>query len=408
VTAVSGRIAEFRERSCEVLGISTDSAATHQRWLGTPPDQGGVGNLNFPLAADEDGNVSRSYGVYVEGQKLAQRGLFIIDPNGVLQYQVVHSLSVGRSTEQILRVLEALQMGGLCPGERQQGEPALDVDRELRPGRVFGHYRIEAVLGGGSFGTVYRARDLTLDRTVALKVIRPGGPVAPEAVLAEARAAAALSHPNVCIIHAVDSSLGPPMIVMEYVDGEPLSAKLQESTLTPRQASVLARQIAEGMAAAHARGVVHGDLKPANILVTPAGIAKIVDFGMARRDAARRSGDDTGIWNPTPSGGISGTLAYMAPEQAQGQPPTPASDVFSFGLILYEMVVGRRARTEGSVLQTLRWIDNESPTQYASQAPEPFATILRLALAIDPTERRISMAQIADRLAAHVRDLPTT
>ena len=397
---MSGRIAEFRERNCQVLGISTDSAATHQRWLGTPPDQGGVGNLYFPLAADEDGNVSRAYGVYVEAQKLAQRGLFIIDPNGVLQYQVVHSLSVGRSTEEILRVLEALQMGGLCPGERQQGEPALDVDRELRPNRVFGHYRIEAVLGGGSFGTVYRARDLRLDRTVALKVIHPGSPVAAEAVLAEARAAAALTHPNVCIIHAVDSTLGPPMIVMEYVDGEPLSRILQEATLPPKQAGPLARQIAQGIAAAHTQGVVHGDLKPANILVAPAGTAKIVDFGMARRDAGKRSGDETGIWNPTPAGGISGTLAYMAPEQAQGQPPTPASDVFSFGLVLYEMVVGHRARAEGNVLEMLRLIDNENPTEYASQAPEPFAGILRLALAFDPAERRISMAQIADRLAS--------
>src|SRR5207253_5124168 len=130
-------------------------------------------------------------------------------------------------------------MGGLCPAERKQGEPALDVERELQPDRVFGHYLIEAVLGTGSFGTVYRARDLTLDRAVALKVIRPGGPVAPETLLGEARAAAALTHPNVCIIHAIDSSLGPPMIVMEYVAGEPLSRRLQEARLPLKQASLL-------------------------------------------------------------------------------------------------------------------------------------------------------------------------
>src|SRR5262249_42688652 len=162
-------------------------------------------------------------------------------------------------------------------------------------------------------------------------------------LLAEARAAAALTHPNVCIIHAVDSSLGPPMIVMEYVDGEPLSRRLQEARLPPQQARLLGRQIALGMAAAHAHGVVHGDLKPANILITPAGTAKIVDFGMARREVGTRSGDQTGIWNPTPSGGISGTPAYMAPEQGRGEPPSQASDVFSLGLILYEMVTRRRA-----------------------------------------------------------------
>jgi serine/threonine protein kinase/peroxiredoxin len=399
LTAVSGRVAEFRERNCDVLGISTDSAATHQRWLGTPPEQGGVGELHFPLASDEDGTVSRAYGVYVERQKLALRGLFIIDPNGVLQYQVVHSVSVGRSTEETLRVLEGLQMGGLCPGERKQGEAGLDIDRELHPDRVIGPYRIEAVLGSGSFGTVYRARDMALDRPVALKVLRPGGSVTPEALLVEARAAAALTHPNVCIIHAVDSTLGPPMIVMEYVDGEPLSRMLQDGMLGPKQASSLGRQVALGMAAAHAEGVVHGDLKPANILVTAAGIAKIVDFGMARREARTRSAEETAIWNPAPSSGISGTPAYMAPEQAQGQPPTPASDVFSLGLILYEMVTGRRARAEGNILKMLRLIDHENSVQYAGEVPEPFAGVLRQALTIDPAERRLSMAQIADQLA---------
>src|SRR5262249_45879795 len=307
------------------------------------------------------------------------------------------------STAEILRVLEALQMGGLCPGERRQGEPALDVDRELRPGRVLGHYRIEAVLGGGSFGTVYRARDLTLDRAVALKVIPPGRTVPPDALLADARAAAALTPPSVRIIHAVASGLGPPMIVMEYVDGEPLSHRLQQTPLPPREARHLGRQIALGMTAAHAHGVVHGDLKPGNILITPAGGAKIVDFGMARRGALTRSGDETEIWNPPPSGGISGTPAYMAPEQARGEPPTQASDVFSLGLIIYEMITGRRARVAANILQMLRLIDNEDPAQYAGQAAEPFAGILQQALAIDPARRRISMAQIAERFAEELR-----
>src|SRR5437867_2957081 len=219
-------MAEFRERGCDVLGISTDSVATHERWLDTSPANGGLGELNFPLASDEDGAASRAYGVYLERQHVALRGLFLIDPNGVLQYQVVHSLTLGRNTEEILRVLEGLQMGGLCPAEWRHGEPVLDVSQELGPNRVIGPYQIQAELGGGSFGTVFRARDLTLDREVALKVLRPGGPVPATALLDEARAAAAVSHPNVCIIHAVDSSLGAPMIVMEYVAGRPLSQLL--------------------------------------------------------------------------------------------------------------------------------------------------------------------------------------
>jgi serine/threonine-protein kinase len=192
------------------------------------------------------------------------------------------------------------------------------------------------------------------------------------------------------------------MIVMEYVDGEPLSRILQEASLPPRQTTLLGRQIALGMAAAHAQGVVHGDLKPANILVTAAGIAKIVDFGLARRDAGTPLGDQTLIWNPTPSGGISGTPAYMAPEQAYGQPPTQQSDVFSLGLIIHEMVTGRRTRPEGNILEMLRLIDHENPARYAGQAPEPFAGILRQALAIDPAQRRIDMAQIAERLGGQL------
>jgi serine/threonine protein kinase len=219
------------------------------------------------------------------------------------------------------------------------------------------------------------------------------------ALLSEARAAAAVSHPNVCAIHAIDSSLGAPMIVMEYVAGRPLSQFLGEGPLAPERAAELGRQIALGMAAAHAQGVVHGDLKPANILVTPDGTAKIVDFGLARRSASPAQGEKTVLWDPSPSGGISGTPAYMAPEQASGEPPTQASDVFSLGVMLYELVTGRRARREDNLLELLRRIDREDLTRHLDEAPEPFAGVLRLALAVAPAERRITMAEIATRLA---------
>jgi serine/threonine-protein kinase len=246
---------------------------------------------------------------------------------------------------------------------------------------------------------VFRARDLTLDREVALKVLRPGSPIPAAALLAEARAAAALSHPNVCAIHAVDSSLGAPMIVMEYVAGPPLSGFLMQGPPDRQQAAGLCRQVALGMAAAHARGVVHGDLKPANILVTPEGTVKIVDFGMARRSTSSAQGEKTVLWDPGPSGGISGTPAYMAPEQARGEPATPASDVFSLGVMLYELVTGRRARAEGNLLELLRRIEGEDLTLRLAGTPEPFADVLRQALAVAPAQRRITMTQIAERLA---------
>jgi serine/threonine protein kinase len=379
--------------------VSTDTLETHERWIDTPVSQGGLGGLNFPLASDVDGTVCQAYGVYVPRQRLALRGLFIIDPNGVLQYQVTHNLSVGRSTEEILRVLEGLQMGGLCPGERQRGEPALDVNTELRAGRLIGPYRIEEALGSGAFGTVFRAHDRTLQRTVAVKVLLPGRQGLPEALLTEARAAAALSHPNVCIIHAVDSSLGIPMIVMEYIDGRPLSELLRGNSMSGETTGRLVRQIAQGMTAAHAQGVVHGDLKPANILVTPAGAIKITDFGMARRVPPVTDGAETVLWAPLSSGGISGTPAYMAPEQARGAPPSPASDVFSLGLILYEMLMGRPVRAPGTIIEVLLSIEREDLFGYAAEAPAPFDQILHLALAAEPAQRRITMAQMAERLA---------
>src|SRR5690242_10868103 len=115
LTALGSQLGEFTRRDCHILGISTDSIESHQQWIATPRSQGGLGGLSFPLASDLDGAVSRTYGVYLPQQHMSLRGLFIIDPNGVLQYQVVHNLSVGRRADEVLRVLDGLQSGGLCP-----------------------------------------------------------------------------------------------------------------------------------------------------------------------------------------------------------------------------------------------------------------------------------------------------
>ena len=398
LTAVSDRFAEFRERHCDVLAVSTDTVDTHVRWLTSSPSQSGIGPLTFPLASDPDGEVCKAYGVLVERGHLALRGLFIIDPNGVLQYQVVHNLSVGRSCDEILRVLDGLQSGGLCAAERSAGQPTLDILDHLGPNRVIGQYQVESLLGSGAFGVVYRARDLVLDRTVALKVLQPGN-VVRDRVLAEARAAAALNHPNVCTVHAIDDSHGALMIVMEYVGGETLAERIQSGALAPDAVAAIGRQIAAGLAAAHAEGVVHGDLKPANLMVTPSGTIKIMDFGLARRVSELDGRDKTIEWTRSASSHISGTPGYMAPEQTRGEPVSAASDVFVLGLITYELLTGKPAVTGNNILEVFTRIEQFDAAKCVAGLPEPFAGILCESLVRQPTERHITMAQIAERLA---------
>jgi serine/threonine protein kinase len=264
-----------------------------------------------------------------------------------------------------------------------------------------GQFRIEAILGAGGSGTVFRAWDVKLERRVALKVLRGGGSEPPGSILTEARTAAGLNHPNVCIVYAVDTGEVAPMIVMEYVDGQPLSAVLEQGALTPKRALGIGRQIALGMAAAHAEGIVHGDLKPANVLVTPSDFVKITDFGLARRTKPRKSPDETVDWRPQENRGISGTPSYMAPEQARGDVVTPATDVFALGLILFEMVTGRRAIRGDNLLDVLRNVDQVEPDSSAIETPEPFAAILRRALVRNPLHRWNSMAEIAEELASN-------
>jgi serine/threonine protein kinase len=265
---------------------------------------------------------------------------------------------------------------------------------------VIGQFRIEAILGSGTFGTVFQAWDVLLERRIALKVMRADGTLPPGMFLTEARTAAGLNHPNVCIVYAVDTGEVAPMIIMEYVDGQPLSAVLEKGPLTPARAVGIGRQIALGMAAAHAQGIVHGDLKPANILVTTTDTVKITDFGLARRTRPRQSPDETADWRPQEHRGISGTPCYMAPEQGRGEVATLASDVFALGSILFEMVTGRRAIKGDDILEVLRNVDQVNPDRCAAQTPEPFASVLRRALARDPMHRRITMAEIADELAS--------
>lgn len=400
LTALSTRIAEFRQRGCDVLAISTDTIESHERWIRSPRAQGGLGGIQFPLASDEDGAVSRSYGVLLEPQRIALRGLFIIDPNGVLQYQAIHNLSVGRRSEEVLRVLAALESGGMCPEDWSAASPTLDPTKALMPGSMLSHFRIDAEVGRGSFASVYRAYDTVLHRSVAVKVFRPDATSTPREILAEARAAAALNHPNVCAIFAVDNSEGVPFIAMEYVDGRPLSAVVKSGPMSPADVARVGRQVALGMAAAHKSGVVHGDLKPPNILLTSEGTAKVTDFGLSRHSAVRGDIDETLDWVAGDLGTIAGTPGYMSPEQSRGEPAVPASDVFSFGTVVYEMLTGRKAFSGRSILEVLNQISNVEPERHAAEVPEPFDDIVRRSLVRQPEERVLTMEEISQLIGS--------
>jgi alkyl hydroperoxide reductase subunit AhpC/predicted Ser/Thr protein kinase len=407
--ALSQHYDEFAGQNCELLGVSCDSVESHERWMATPIAKGGLGGLNFPLASDQNGSAARAYGVFREGKQVAARGLFIIDPDGLIQYHVVHSLSVGRRSQEVLRVLAALQTGGLCREEWMADHQTIDPFEALQPGRYFSHYMIEAEVGSGTFARVYRARDLQLDRPVALKVFKPDCPVTPSAALAEARAAAALNHPNLCTIYAVDDTAGIPIITMEYILGEPLS-KVSARSPQPRDSLIsIAHQIASGMSTAHTAGIIHGDLKPENVMVTRDGIVKILDFGLARRlrrNQPIRTDETVDMGIAETGGGLFGTPRYLAPEQARGEPATLASDVFALGVILYELATGRTAFAADNILQVLDQIRSVDPEQMAGHAPAPFDGLLRRLLEGEPARRQITMREIAETLLEARASLP--
>ena len=210
--------------------------------------------------------------------------------------------------------------------------------------------------------------------------------------------AAALIHPHVCTVLSVDASEGAPMIVMEYLDGQPLSKLMEAGPLPAQQVAALARQVALGMAAAHLQGIVHGDLKPANIMVTQAGLAKVLDFGLARRQKRSPAGQETALFSHDGTQGLSGTPSYMAPEQVQGQRPSPATDVYALGLILYEMLTGRTAVPGNTVLEVLRNVGTIDADRFAAEVDDRFAPLLRQALVANWQSRNLTMSEVAAML----------
>jgi serine/threonine protein kinase/tetratricopeptide (TPR) repeat protein len=256
--------------------------------------------------------------------------------------------------------------------------------RDLLIGRTVRHYRIEEKLGSGGMGVVYRAHDTGLDRTVALKFLPPhlrSDDAAIERFLVEARAAGALDHPNVCVVHEIgEDEDGRLFIAMAFYEGETLKQKLERGPLPIEEAWDYAQQIAAGLGAAHEHDIIHRDIKPGNVIVTPEGVAKVLDFGLAKLTDVTLTGTGTTL----------GTVAYMSPEQAEGEAVDPRTDLWSLGVVLYEMLAGERPfkgeRTD-AVIHAILHEDPQSPSALRPEIPAELEAVVGQLLSKNPEGR---------------------
>ncbi len=283
----------------------------------------------------------------------------------------------------------------------------------LTPGAHLGPYEILAPLGAGGMGAVYRARDPRLDRDVAIKVLLARFSTDPDRLHRfeqEARAAGRLNHPNILTIYDIGSHDGAPFLVSELLEGETLRERLLSGPVPLPKVADYAVQAARGLAAAHDKGIVHRDLKPENLFLTKDGVLKILDFGLAKltEPAGADGATATAL---TDTGVIMGTVGYMSPEQAAGRPADFRSDQFSLGVILYEMVTGRRAFMRSSAAEILAAIIREEPEAVASlnpQAPPALRWLIERCLAKEPEERYASTRDLArdlEQLRTHWSEL---
>jgi serine/threonine protein kinase len=276
----------------------------------------------------------------------------------------------------------------------------------LQPGDRLGPYEILAPIGGGGMGEVWKARDTRLERIVAIKTSKLEFS---ERFEREARAVAALNHPNICQLYDVANESGVDYLVMEYVSGKSLDKFIPSGGLPVAAVIYLGHQIAYALAAAHAGGIVHRDLKPANVVITDSGIAKVLDFGLAKRadpktapPVGEQGETETIVPALTLQGSIVGTANYMSPEQAQGMPVDSRSDIFSLGAVLYEMRTGSRAFKGETVVATLAAIlrdDVPLPASLGFPGPPRLDDLIVRCLQKRPEDRWQAMDEIQAELA---------
>src|SRR6476646_1348764 len=276
----------------------------------------------------------------------------------------------------------------------------------LSSGEQLGHYKIVSMIGRGGMGEVYLGTDTRLDRSVAIKV---SSREFNDRFEREARAISTLNHPNICTLH----DIGPNYLVMEYIEGELLSKLIGRGPLPLDKALSYAVQIVDALAAAHAKGVIHRDLKPGNIIVTKNG-AKVLDFGLAKVSAEKISAESAAniqtITEPiTRAGDILGTLYYMSPEQVEGREADERSDIFSFGVVFYEMITGQRpftGDTQAAVLAALLKDPPPPMSQRQPATPRALERVVRKCLEKKPDDRWHSARDLKPTLELIDLDAP--
>src|SRR5579872_4567404 len=273
-------------------------------------------------------------------------------------------------------------------------------------GQQVSHYRILGKLGGGGMGVVYEAEDLKLGRHLALKFIPEnltGDPKSLERFTREARAASLLNHPNICTIHGIEDNNGHPFIVMERLEGESLKQHIAGHPMEVERVLEVGVQVADALIASHAKNIVHRDIKPANIFLTPTGQVKVLDFGLAKLVHNLGTEDDAAGDNSlTAIGVIPGTAVYMSPEQARSETVDARSDLFSFGVVLYEMATGKKPFTGANSLVTLDAVLHSKPTpprELNPKMPIELEGIIGKAMEKDRTHRYQGAAEMRSDLA---------
>jgi predicted Ser/Thr protein kinase len=280
----------------------------------------------------------------------------------------------------------------------------------LAEGQRIAHYQVVQKLGEGGMGVVYKAIDATLDRPVALKVLQSDRRtmLSKQRFIREAKAASALNHPNIVTVYEFGSDGGVDFIAMEYVEGFTLHELLSRRGVPRETMLEYARQAAVAVAKAHAAGIIHRDLKPNNIMATREGLVKVLDFGLAKQEPAPNS-DATQTLSLTMAGAIAGTPAYMSPEQAAGEPADYRSDIFSLGVILYEIACGERPFKGANPQATLHQIATVEPPPIDGidpSAPPRLVALIERCLTKNREQRLQSMSEVAGELSAILRQQP--